>query len=443
MESLAIIGAGISGLGAAYYLRDQYDVHVFDKATWAGGHANSVTVTEGDRSYGIDTAFMVFNRGNYRELSRLFDNLGVNSCVHEGGYNFFDLDTGVQYGTLEMEMDRDTILAKYPESFISIWEQADRFYRESPRHFYEGKAFMSMKDYFREHGYSQDFIDSFVVQLCSACWSLPTDLIGDMPVSTLIGFFMNHGNSGLGGKKVNWETVEGGSSRYVERIVASLPNGVNLRHEVTSVEPVGDKVRVVINGEAKLFDRVLLAMHADQSYRALRAPTALQTEILSKIRYNRCKVVLHTDTSILPPDSSRWSSWNYGRYVENGANKTYLVYCMNKVQGLQTEKDYLVSVDCERPIDPAKVIAEFEYEHPIIDMQVYRIQDRIHDLNDEGRIYFSGTYFSIRKAGPDFAGFHESGIQSAMEVVRRLQAIADAKTTSPRGVEKTVEGIAG
>lgn len=437
MESLAIIGAGISGLGAAYYLRDRYDVHVFDKGTWAGGHAKSVDVVEGDRSHGIDTAFMVFNRGNYRALSKLFDDLGVKSKVHEGGYNFFDLDTGVQYGTPEMELDAETVHANYPQSFISIWEQADRFYRESPRHFYEGKAFKSMKDYFKEYGYSQDFIDSFVVQLCSACWSLPTDLIGDMPVSTLIGFFMNHGNSGLGGKKVNWETVEGGSSRYVERIVAALPNGVNLNHEVTAVEPVGDKVRVVINGEARLFDRVLLAMHADQSYRVLKQPTPLQREMLSKIRYNRCKVVLHTDTSILPADRSRWSSWNYARYEENGKTKTYLVYYMNKVQGLDAQGDYLVSVDCERPIDPAKVIQSFEYEHPIIDMEVYRIQDRIHDLNDEGRIYFSGTYFSIRRAGPDFAGFHESGIQSAQEVVRRLLAAADAREATAAAARST------
>jgi predicted NAD/FAD-binding protein len=212
---------------------------------------------------------------------------------------------------------------------------------------------------------------------------------------------------------------------------------VNLNHEVTAVEPVGDKVRVVINGEARLFDRVLLAMHADQSYRVLKQPTPLQHEMLSKVRYNRCKVVLHTDTSILPADRSRWSSWNYARYEENGKTKTYLVYYMNKVQGLDAQGDYLVSVDCERPIDPAKVIQSFEYEHPIIDMEVYRIQDRIHDLNDEGRIYFSGTYFSIRRAGPDFAGFHESGIQSAQEVVRRLLAAADAREATAAAARST------
>lgn len=420
MKSIAIIGSGISGLSAAYYLKDVCDVHVFEKDARSGGHANSVPVDEGHGSTGIDTAFMVFNRNNYIGLSRLFDDLGVRTKSHEGGYNFFDLDSGVQFGTPEMEMTRDQIVSAYPPAFVSIWEQADRFYRESPRHFLEGKAFVSLKDYFRANGYTEDFIRSFVVQLCSACWSLPPELIGEMPASTLIGFFMNHGNSGLGGKRVSWETVEGGSSEYVEKLVATLPNGVNHNAFVSDVHEVDGRVHVRVNGESRNFDYVLLALHADQSHAALTRPTGLQARMLGGMRYNRCVAKLHTDTSILPVDRSRWESWNYGVSAGNGANPCYLVYHMNKIQGLDLKQDYLVSIDCTLPVREDKLIAQFEYEHPVVDMHAYQIQDRIHELNDEGAIFFSGTYFSIRKAGPDFAGFHESGIQSALEVVRRV-----------------------
>lgn len=424
MKSIAIVGSGISGLSAAYYLRDTYDVHVFEKDSRPGGHANSVCIDEGNGPTGIDTAFMVFNRNNYVALGKLFDELGVKTKRHEGGYNFFDLDTGVQFGTREMEMTREQIVSVYPPEFVGIWEQADRFYRESPRHFFEGKAFVSLLDYFRENGYTEDFIQSFVVQLCSACWSLPSELIGEMPASTLIGFFMNHGNSGLGGKKVSWETVDGGSSDYVRKLVATLPNGVNYNSYVSDVHELKGAVHIKVNGLPMRFDYVLLALHADQSFRSLSTPTEIQRQMLSGIRYNKCLVKLHTDTSILPADSGRWESWNYGSCVANGANPKYLVYHMNKIQGLDLKQHYLVSIDCNLPVCEDKLIAEFDYDHPIIDMQAYRIQNSIHKINDEGRIFFSGTYFSIKKAGPDFAGFHESGIQSSLEVVRRLKSLA-------------------
>lgn len=421
MKKIAIVGSGISGISAAYYLNNSFDVHVYEKADYVGGHTNTVEVSEGGASYDVDTAFMVFNRDNYYNLTRMFDELGVTTLTHEGGYNFFDLGTGICYGTEELSLSEDEVVGRYPESFVRIWRQANRFFKEASRHFFEGKAYVPLREYFEAYGYSDDFIESFVVQLGSACWTLPTDKMGEMPASTLIGFFMNHGQGGLGGKKVSWETVENGSKQYLDRIQAALRNPVQLNTEVQAVYPSDDKVAVVIDGQERLFDKVLIATHADQALRLLEIPTELQCQVLSKVRYNRSEVVLHTDTSVLPAERERWACWNYGCVTREGAAYPYLVYYMNEIHGFTANRDYLVSIDSPLPLDEGKVIERMIMEHPIIDMAVYRAQDELYALNGEGNIFFSGTYFSIKRAGPDFAGFHESGISSALEAVKCIK----------------------
>lgn len=364
---------------------------------------------------------MVFNRDNYYNLTRMLDELDVTTLTHEGGYNFFELDTGVQYGTEELSLGEDDVVGRYPESFVRIWREANRFFNEAPRHFYEGKTYIPLKEYFDTYGYTDDFIDSFVVQLGSACWSLPADKMSEMPASTLIGFFMNHGQSGLGGKKVSWETIEHGSKQYLDRIQTVLRNPVTLNTEVQAVYPRDDKVAVVIDGQEKQFDKVLIATHADQALRLLEIPTDLQRRTLRKVHYNRCEVVLHTDTSVLPAERQRWASWNYGNVTRGGTVYPYLVYYMNKIHGFTANRDYLVSIDSPLQLDESKVIKRMTMEHPVIDMAVYRAQDELYTLNDEGNIFFSGTYFSIKRAGPDFAGFHESGISSALEAVKCIK----------------------
>jgi len=427
METLAIVGSGISGISAAYYLKDHYDVHVFEKADYVGGHTNTISVSEGDREIGIDTAFMVFNRDNYLNLTKMFDELGVTTLKHEGGYNFFDRDHDFEYGTDELMLSEEEIKSKYPKSFQHIWSEANRFFSESGRHFFEGKTFVPLKQYLEENNYDAEFINSFVVQLGSACWSLPADKMAEMPASTLIGFFMNHGHSGLGGKKVSWETVEGGSRQYLEKIQNCLYNPVNLNSSVDCVRSVDGRQELTINNEIKTFDKVLLATHADTSLSLLAQPTPEQKSVLGKISYNSSEIVLHTDTSVLSKNSDRWSSWNYGNVCIEGVQTPYLVYFMNKIQGFNADKKYLVSVDSPLPIESNKIIKRMTMEHPIIDMHLYRSQKELNNLNENENIFFSGTYFSIKRAGPDFAGFHESGISSAISVVNKLIEIKESK----------------
>lgn len=421
MKRIGIVGSGISGISAAYYLNEYFDVHVFEKDSYVGGHTNTVEVLDGKSQYGVDTAFMVFNRDNYKNLTNMFNDLGVTTISHSGGYNFYDLSTGINYGTEELSLKKEDVIDKYPQSFVEVWKEANRFFNEAPRHFFEGKAYVPLKEYLNTYGYSSSFIDGFVVQLGSACWSLPADKMAEMPASTLIGFFMNHGESGLGGKNVSWETVENGSKQYLDKIQGCLRNPVRLNTSVECVFPKGDKVSVVVKGEEELFDYVLIATHADQALGLLDSPTDLQQKVLEVVEYNKSEVVLHTDTSVLSPDQSKWASWNYGSVDIEGVSTPFLVYHMNKIHGFDAQKNFLVSIDSPLPLDESKVIKRMYMEHPIINMDVYGIQDELYTINNEANIFFSGTYFSIKRAGPDFAGFHESGIASALDVVSTIK----------------------
>jgi len=420
-KTVAIIGSGISGISAAYYLNELFDVHVYEKSEFVGGHTNTITVNDGMSDYNVDTAFMVFNRDNYANLTSMFNDLGVSTLEHTGGFNFYDLSTNIQYGTEELNLSEEEISQRYDESFQSLWKEANRFFTEAPRHFFEGKTYIPLKEYLDQNNYSENFIQSYVVQLGSACWSLPYEQMGEMPASTLIGFFMNHGTSGLGGKKVSWETVENGSRQYLLKIQALLRNPVNVNCTAENVYQKDNQVAVVINGEEKVFDYVLLATHADQAFKLLHAPTDIQRNTIGKINYNSSEVILHTDTQVLPKDASRWQSWNYGRVNKNGESVPFLVYHMNKIHGFTAKQNFLVSIDTPIEIDTSKIIRKMRMEHPIIDLELYKMQDDLYQLNNEGNVLFSGTYFSIKRAGPDFAGFHESGISSAMDAVKALK----------------------
>ncbi|MBB4008669.1 NAD(P)/FAD-dependent oxidoreductase [Allorhizobium taibaishanense] len=421
MASVAIIGSGISGLSAAYLLDKDFDVHVFEQDDRPGGHASTVVVADPVGPVGVDTGFMVFNPQNYPKLTRFFKELNVPLNEHSGGFNFFDVDDGTYYGTEEFEKDEAYIRANYSPEFVSVWEQADRLLREAPRHIMEGKCQIPLDEYLHVHGYTDEFINGYMIQISCSYWSVPVELALKSPAIMVIGMFINHGRDGLGGKGVKWLTVNGGAKGYLDLLIASLKRKPRLNSAVTQVRTLADGVEVETNGVWERFDYAILATHADQALKLLDKPSEEQQEILGAFRYNGCTTVLHTDASVLPVPPERWKSWNYGCLTVDGKRRPYLVYHMNSIQGLKAEQDYFVSLDSPLPIDPAKVIKTFEYEHPIITVESSNMQARLSSLNEDGPVYFAGSYFAVMDLGPDFVAFHESGIYSGTQAARMLR----------------------
>lgn len=429
-QSIAVVGGGIAGLSAAYRLAHPVPgsdvaparVTLFESADYAGGHANTIEVDEQGTTLGIDTAFVVFNARTYPQLSTFFDDLGVGSQEHHGGFNFFDLDTGLDYGTRELDLDESEVVGRYPESFVSLWREARRFHAEAPRDFLRQRTNVPLGQYLDERGYSDDFKYGYVVLLATAVWSVPAELIWEMPATTVIAFYMSHDQEALGGRTIAWKTVSGGSISYVRAITQALGDGVVLDTPVRRVRDLGDRVEVVTDAGPRDFDQVVVATHADTALELIEDPTARQAEVLSTVRYSATSAILHTDPAVMPRARERWASWNYGRVQRDGTPHAWVAYYMNSLQGFTAQRDYFVTLDCPIEPDPATVIREISYTHPIIDMPVRTMQKGIQGVNAEGRVKLAGSYFHAPRIGLDLIGSHEaghvSGLLAADAVVR-------------------------
>ncbi|WP_371497615.1 FAD-dependent oxidoreductase [Kitasatospora sp. NBC_00374] len=417
---VAIIGAGVSGLSAAYRLRHHAELTVFEQDDRPGGHANTIEVQDAGRTLGIDTAFVIFNRPSYPNLTRFFDELEVPFREHRGGFNFFDLDTGLQFGTEEMALPEEEVAGRYPEEFRTIRREARRFHEEGRKDFLRKRTDLPLGEYLDRGGYSQEFRHGYVILLCTAVWSVPAELIWEMPATTVIAFFMAHDEGGLGGARVDWRTVGGGSISYVRRALAAIDPKLRLGERVAGVREAADGVEVTTAAGTERFDHAVLAVHGDQARALLTDPTELQRQTLAKIRYNPSSVVLHTDASVMPEDRSRWENWNYGKVVVDGAVRPYVVYYMNRLHGFESEHDYFVTLDYPRPIRADLVIKELYYEHPVIDMDLRTLQRTIYRVNDGTRVKLAGSYFHSKQLHHDQIGSHEAAFSSGLEAAEQL-----------------------
>ncbi len=417
---IAVVGAGVAGISAAYHLRDRARITLFEREDRLGGHANTVEVEENGRTLGIDTAFVVFNRPAYPNLYRFFDELGVPAVQHLGGFNFFDLDTGLEYGTDELDLAEEEVARRYTPEFLTIWREARRFHTEGRRDFVRRRADIPLGEYLDKHHYSQEFRHSYVVLLCSAVWSIPAELIWEMPASTAIAFFMGHDEGGLGGRQVDWRTVGGGSVTYVRKAIAAIGPELRTREAVTGIRQEADGVTVTTDRGGEHFDYAVVGAHADEALAMLENPTERQRAVLSPVRYNSSRVVLHTDPSVMSADRDRWQAWNYGKVAVGGVPRSYVAYYMNKLHGFTAEKDYFVTLDYPREVDPDTVIAELGYTHPVIDIAVRNLQRDIYRVNEGTRVKLCGSYFHSRQLHWDQIGSHEAAYSSGMEAASRL-----------------------
>ena len=417
---IAIVGAGPSGISAAYHLREHGRITIFEREDHPGGHANSVEVVENGQTLGLDTAFIVFNRNAYPCMCAAFDELGVEAKPHPGGFNFFDLDTGLEYGTDELELTEEEISTRYAPEFVSVWREIRRFHTDGRRDFLRKRTDLPLRDYLDREGYSEEFRHSFLMLLCAAVWSVPPELVWEMPAATVIAFYIGHDEGGLGGRKVDWRTVGGGSITYVRKAIAAIGPDLRTSEPVSSIRQEDDGVTITTGKGTERFDYVVAATHADQTLALLANPTPRQREVLSTVRYNKTHVALHTDVSALSPDRDRWRAWNYGKATVNGASAAYVAYYLNKLQDFTAEHDYFVTLDYPGDLRPDAVIAEFDYTHPIIDINVRRMQHGIYQVNEGTRVKLAGSYFHSPDLGPDQIGSHEAAWSSGREAARQL-----------------------
>lgn len=417
---IAIIGAGVSGNVVAARLHGGHDVTVFEAGDHVGGHSHTHLVDVDGEPVAVDTGFIVYNERTYPEFTRLLRELDVPTRPSNMSFSVRCESTGLEYnGTTinSLFAQRRNI---FRPSFHRMWRDILRFNRHAPCAVEAGGAELTLGSYVREHGYSQQFIQHYLLPMTAAIWSAtPVDVYA-MPVRFLVGFFRNHGMLSVNDRP-QWRTIDGGSMRYVERLVAPFRASIRLNTPVVAVRRFPTHVMVQPrNGEAQRFDHVFFACHSDQALAMLQDASPLERETLGAIRYQDNEVVLHTDASLLPKRRLAWAAWNY-HLPRQAMDRVCVTYNMNILQDLRTRRPLCVTLNRNDAIDPATVLRRVSYAHPVFNTAAVAAQSRQRELNGAHRSYFCGAYWRH--------GFHEDGVWSALQALRHFAEDGDAQRT--------------
>ncbi len=414
---LAIVGTGIAGLGCAWFLRERFELTLFEQADYAGGHTNTVELEAQGERVVFDTGFMVFNRVTYPNLCRLFDELKVPVKPTKMSFSVQHLPAGIEFSGSGL----NGLFAQRANLFqVRHWNLLyviNRFNEDAVAALHEPRwAEMTLGEYVETRGYGRDFLDLYLVPMSSAVWSTPAEQMLEFPALTLLRFFHNHGFLGLHTQHP-WWTVDGGAKEYVRRLWPLIGGGVRLNSPVAQVSrlPGGGAAVTLRDGRREVFDKVILASHADQSLALLADADETERRLLREFRYQPNLATVHTDESVMPRHRLAWSSWNYRVETAGAVPQTQTVYWMNELQGVSERVNCFVSINGAESIRPERVLRQIPYEHPLFSLGAIRAQRELPGLNRRSpgqAVYFAGSYFRY--------GFHEDAFTSALECARAV-----------------------
>lgn len=420
---IAIIGSGISGLYAAWKLSKHHQVTVFEKNNYLGGHTDTHQLKIDDQYHAVDSGFIVFNDYNYPLFSQMIADLGVQAQSSDMSFSVNNQVTGLQYNP-----SKKISLLSRPQNFLNsnfrmMLSDLFKFYSANKdvvvAHL---DPSLSIEDYLNQNGYSTAFRQEHLYPMCGALWSCPVEQAGQIPYKFVVSFFQHHRMLQLKERPM-WQTVKGGSSRYVQAIQENVPTIIFKSIEVKKVTRIANSVSIDTIDSTEVFDWVVFASHADDSLKMLTDATELEYEVLSQFSYQDNKMVVHRDSSIMPKSKRQWASWhvhvteNKSKFESVHQNSTMhygFSYWMNKLQNLSCKTQVFATLNPNFYIDPKHIFVERNYRHPVFNAQAIAAQQRWKEINGMHRSSYCGAYWGW--------GFHEDGARSAAQVVEHLES---------------------
>lgn len=408
---IAIIGSGVAGLTAAHLLHKQHNIAVYESSNYIGGHVNTIDLCAEETPVSIDTGFIVFNDWTYPNFENLINSLDVQIQNSEMSFSAKCEITGFEWsgsGLQSLLFNSDNWKQLKP---YQIFYDIVRFKKLALAFLDQSEKQQTLGEFLNSNKFSAAFIKYYILPMGAAIWSSTLEQINDYPAKSFLTFFKNHGLLNLKDRP-QWKTIVGGSKKYVSELIKPFKNKIHTNTAVKNVKRVADRVEIFSEGRTpEYFDHVIFACHSDQALALLDCCSSNEKKVLGSIQYQKNIAVLHTDESAMPTRKSAWSSWNYLVHAEDTGNAN-VTYYMNRLQNLNCEKDYFVTLNPSQEINPSKIIKTIDYMHPVFDQSAVEAQQQHESISGQVNTWYCGAYWRN--------GFHEDGVWSAIRAVEQF-----------------------
>ena len=408
---IAVVGSGISGLSAAYYLSKNHQVDLFEKDDHFGGHSHTIDLNISAKKIAVDIGFIVFNFKTYPNLIKFFNENKIEIEKSDMSFSVSLRNTLFEYcgkGLDGIFANRSNL---FNLKFLRMFYDIIKFYKKCD-HFDKFDENITLGNFLEKEKLSKEFINYHLIPMVSAIWSMPPYEANQMPLKFFLKFFQNHGLFKLKNRP-QWYTVSNRSRSYVQNILSKISGEHFKNYNVNKIKSKSSGIDLYYGGESEFFnyDKVVIATHADEALSIIDNPTNEEKEILSKFSYRENIAYIHTDKTAMPKNKKAWSSWN-SSLKKDEENKSSITYWLNLLQNLRCNEDIFLTLNPYFEIDQSKILKKVKFTHPYFDQSALDHQRELQNLQNKRNILFCGSYFGY--------GFHEDGIKSSIEMLKNL-----------------------
>jgi predicted NAD/FAD-binding protein len=413
---IAIVGAGIGGVGSAWLLSQEHTVDVYEANDYLGGHTCTRDLTVNGVTFPADTGFQVFNARTYPNIIRFFRTLDVPWQETDMSFSVQVPDESIEWRGTNL----NTVFAQRKNianpRFLRMLADVVRFSRDAQRLLADPSVDdLTLGELIEREGYGEGFTDWYLIPMGDAIWSTPPGEMLEYPAGTFLRFGNNHGMLELG-HQLKWRSVIDGARTYVERASDSFTGEVHTSEPAEEVRRTADGVQVTTPTRTETYDAVVIASHPPETLGMLAEPTELQREIIGAFSFWDNEVILHTDTSFLPKAERAWAAWNWfaESAEEMGKEMLVLTYLINKLQKVPIETPVMETLNRDHDPAPGTLLETLTFQHPSFTYDAIRAQKRLPEIQGAGGIWYAGAWTRY--------GFHEDGLLSAVKVAEAMGA---------------------
>ena len=408
---IAVVGSGISGLSAAYYLSKKHHVDLFEKEDRFGGHSHTIDLILGKKKVSVDIGFIVFNFKTYPNLINLFKENNIKIEKSDMSFSVSVDNTNFEYCGKGISGIFSNRLNLFNFKFLKMFFDIINFYKKSEKENLSEEK-LTLGEYLKKNKLSKTFIDYHIIPMVSAIWSMPPLEASKMPINFFLKFFQNHGLFKLKDRP-QWYTVSNRSRTYVNQIVSKISGEYYKNYKIKKIKRKSSGLDLYYGGKSEFFDydKVVIATHADEALELIDKPSEEEKKILSNFRYKENIAYIHTDDRAMPKNKRAWSSWN-SSLDNKDIKKNSISYWLNLLQNLKCEQNIFLTLNPYFEIDKSKILKKVRFTHPYYDQKALDKQHELYKLQNQKDLLFCGSYFGY--------GFHEDGIKSSIEMLKNL-----------------------